>query len=237
MNQQIEANIRRLDAVIAQHRQANKTMDDEIIQFLRDQLVCVVAVHGDVVHVAEGRLKRPTWRVAELRHDAALFSLSHSEEPMNTTFNWHAQDMLITPEIDADRPSLTLRIHQPRQDPVLSCADLHFYTKSLDQILDLGYAIVNAVNKIKHGEESTGTGLHVPPGDPYANMRCDPDIACNRPGYTTIAEVEGVASDTGVECGKGWSFAGQVCGECGKPATHKAHQQFLCKEHFDLIPF
>jgi hypothetical protein len=132
---------------------------------------------------------------------------------------------------------------------------------SLDAILDLGYAIVNAVNKIKypngvvplnlwpHQQEALeeiekmrapgGSSLTADPEYvPFAINDADESAVTHdfRPGAYAINDaVEHEAAQ--VECEPPFSILNEVCGDCGKPATHKAYQQFLCKEHFDQIPF
>lgn len=39
-----------------------------------------------------------------------------------------------------------------------------------------------------------------------------------------------------IELGTG-TIANQVCAKCGAPATAKAYAEYLCKTHFDEIPF
>lgn len=59
----------------------------------------------------------------------------------------HVDDEAISVDVDKDGNCLTIRFKSDEWP--ISNGDLFLYCKSLDAILDLGYAIIAAVNKIK----------------------------------------------------------------------------------------
>ncbi len=67
---------------------------------------------------------------------------------MNQTNFFHADSMSIVPHVDADQPNC-LSMTFTEKGAACQSLDMHIYMTNIDAILDLGYSIVNAVNKIK----------------------------------------------------------------------------------------
>lgn len=93
-------------------------------------------------------------------------------------------------------------------------AEISLFADSLSQLADFGRAIVAECEKL---------------------MPDSADASDSLLASAPLIEIEGDGLDT-VKI-PAFDFANNVCAECGKQSTHIYGKIFLCKEHFDELPF
>lgn len=117
------------------------------------------------------------------------------EDFMNSAISFHADESIITPRVEIDPVVLTIHFHEPGQHAMYAAMDVKIFG-SLDQFLDLGYAIVDRVNKIKYpngvitaAKEPIDFGESLEAGLPYVPFAIndavehDEAMASMPPGY------------------------------------------------------